>query len=63
MDLDEYLSSDATTLAGLVAAREVTASELLALARQRADAVNPVINAIVVPLDPTWPTPGPPTRR
>ena len=50
MDLDEYLSSDATTLAGLVAAKEVTASELLALARERADAVNPVINAIVVPL-------------
>ena len=50
MDLDEYLSSDATTLAGLVAAQVVTASELLALARERADTVNPVINAIVVPL-------------
>jgi amidase len=50
MHLDQYLSSDATTLAGLVAAGEVTASELLALARERADAVNPVINAIVVPL-------------
>ena len=50
MDLDQYLSSDATTLAGLVAAKEVTASELLALARERADAVNPVINAIVMQL-------------
>jgi amidase len=50
MHLDQYLSSDATTLAGLVAAEEVTASELLALAREGADAVNPVINAIVVPL-------------
>ena len=50
MDLDEYLTSDATTLAGLVAAKEVTASELLALARQRSDAVNPVINAVVMPL-------------
>ena len=38
MDLDDYLSSDATTLAGLVAAEEVTAAELLAVARERADA-------------------------
>jgi len=50
MTLDEYLASDATTLAGRVAAKEVTASELLALARERADAVNPAINAIVMPL-------------
>src|SRR6478672_4630960 len=50
MDLDQYLTSDATTLAGLVAAKEVTASELLALARQRSDAVNPTINAVVMPL-------------
>jgi Asp-tRNA(Asn)/Glu-tRNA(Gln) amidotransferase A subunit family amidase len=50
MDLAQYLTSDATTLAGLVAAKEVTASELLALARERADAVNPAINAIVMPL-------------
>jgi nucleoside-diphosphate-sugar epimerase len=35
MDLSEYLTSDATTLAGRVAAGEVTAAELLALARQR----------------------------
>ncbi|MGZ8723120.1 MAG: amidase, partial [Aeromicrobium sp.] len=50
MDLSEYLTSDATTLAGLVAGKEVTAVELLALARQRRDAVNPRINAIVAPL-------------
>jgi Asp-tRNA(Asn)/Glu-tRNA(Gln) amidotransferase A subunit family amidase len=50
MDLDQYLTSDATTLAGLVASGEVTASELLALARERADGVNPVINAIVMQL-------------
>lgn len=50
MDLDEYLTSDATTLADLVAAKEVTAAELLGLARQRADQVNPKINAIVRPL-------------
>ena len=41
MDLSEYLTSDATTLAGLVAEKDVTAVELLALARQRCDAVNP----------------------
>jgi amidase len=50
MDLGEYLTSDATTLAGLVAEKEVTAVELLALARERCDAVNPTINAVVAPL-------------
>lgn len=47
MDLSEYLTSDATTLAGLVADRQVTAVELLGLARERSDAVNPSINAVV----------------
>ena len=50
MDLDQYLTSDASTLAGLVAAKEVTAPELLALARKRSDTVNPAINAVVMPL-------------
>jgi Asp-tRNA(Asn)/Glu-tRNA(Gln) amidotransferase A subunit family amidase len=50
MDQDDYLSSDATTLARAVADQEVTAAELLALARQRQDAVNPKINAVVTPL-------------
>ena len=50
MDLSQYLTSDATTLARLVAEKEVTASELLALARQRAEQVNPKLNAIVRPL-------------
>ncbi len=50
MQLDEYLTSDATTLAGLVAGKEVSATDLLALARQRSDAVNPRINAVVLPL-------------
>jgi Asp-tRNA(Asn)/Glu-tRNA(Gln) amidotransferase A subunit family amidase len=49
--LDEYLRSDATALAALVADGQVTAAELLALARQRADQVNPQINAIVRRLD------------
>ena len=48
MDLSEYLTSDATTLAGLVAEKEVTPVELLALARERPDAVNPLLNAIVL---------------
>ncbi|GAA1145190.1 amidase [Nocardioides aquiterrae] len=51
MHLDEYLTSDATELAALVADKEVTPAELLALARQRADQVNPQINAIVRRLD------------
>ncbi|MGI8522672.1 MAG: amidase [Nocardioides sp.] len=50
MNLDEYLTSDATTLAGLVAEKGVTAVELLALARGRCDAVNPAVNAVVMPL-------------
>ncbi len=50
MDLDQYLTSDATTLAQLVAEKHVTAVELLELARQRAEQVNPHLNAIVRPL-------------
>jgi Asp-tRNA(Asn)/Glu-tRNA(Gln) amidotransferase A subunit family amidase len=51
MHLDEYMSHDATALAKLVVGRQVTPAELLALARQRADAVNPRLNAIVCRLD------------
>ncbi|MEB4207718.1 amidase [Mycobacterium sp. 94-17] len=47
MHLDEYMSLDATALAELVETKQVTPAELLALARQRADAVNPRLNAIV----------------
>jgi amidase len=47
MDAAEYLSYDALGLAALVAAGDVSAAELLALARERAAAVNPRINAIV----------------
>ncbi len=50
MDLSHYLTCDATTLAGLVADKEVTAVDLLELARQRCDAVNPAINAVIAPL-------------
>lgn len=51
MHLDEYMSLDATALAELVATKQVTPAELLELARQRADAVNPRLNAIVCRLD------------
>ncbi len=51
MHLDEYMSLDATALAELVERKQVTPAELLALARQRADAVNPQLNAIVCRLD------------
>ncbi|WP_055403280.1 MULTISPECIES: amidase [unclassified Mycobacterium] len=47
MHLDEYMTLDATALAELVERKQVTPAELLALARQRADAVNPRLNAIV----------------
>jgi amidase len=49
--LDEYVRSDATALAALVADKQVTAAELLVLARQRTDQVNPMINAVVRRLD------------
>ncbi|MGH2905568.1 MAG: amidase [Solirubrobacterales bacterium] len=51
MDLQEYMQHDATALAALVADGSVTAAELLTLARERAAAVNPKINAIVTPMD------------
>lgn len=51
MRLEEYLSLDATGLAELVGKGEVTAATLLALARERGEQVNPLINAIVTPVD------------
>ncbi len=50
MEPDEYLQHDATSLAGLVAAGDVTAAELLSLARRRRDEVNPALNAVVADL-------------
>jgi len=47
MRFEEYRKHDAVGLSGLVAKREVTASELLEIAITRAEQVNPVINAIV----------------
>lgn len=48
MDLDEYMSYDATGLARLVADRQVRPVELLELARRRLHQVNPAINAVVI---------------
>ena len=48
MELDEYMRFDATGLAELVASREVTAEELLVLARRRLADVDPVLNAVVI---------------
>ncbi|WP_089960662.1 amidase [Lentzea xinjiangensis] len=61
MDFDEYRKYDATGLARLVADRQVSAAELLAVARERAEAVNPKLNAIVrdVPAEPSDDLTGP----
>ncbi|WP_081157736.1 amidase [Ensifer aridi] len=47
MRLDEYVNYDATGLASLVRAGEVTAVELTSLAREAHDLVNPRINAVI----------------
>lgn len=61
MKFDEYRSHDATGLAKLVADKQIQAAELLTLARERAAAVNPRINAIVrdVPATPSDELTGP----
>lgn len=51
MDVSEYMGFDATGLAELVANKQVTAAELLELARKRRDEVNGKINAIVIDID------------
>ena len=47
MRFDEYRKHDATALAGLIAKRDITASDVLDIAIARAEQVNPAINAIV----------------
>ena len=61
MEFEEYRTYDATGLAELVAAKQVTGEELLEVARARAAAVNPLLNAIVrdVPCAPSDATSGP----
>jgi amidase len=48
--VDEYVALDAVGMAELVRSREVSAGELLEAAIARAEAVNPCINAIVIPM-------------
>lgn len=47
MDFDNYTGQDATGLASLVAVGDVSPREVLDAAVERADAVNPTLNAIV----------------
>ena len=49
MTIEGYADLDATDLAGLVARREVSALELLEEAIERAERVNPRLNALVYP--------------
>lgn len=49
ISFDEYVKHDALGLAKLVADGEVSASDLLEAAIARAEAVNPELNAIVIP--------------
>lgn len=49
--MKDYAQYDATGLAGLVQSRQVSAAELLKAAIERADAVEPKLNAIVQRLD------------
>ncbi|CAN5603776.1 amidase [soil metagenome] len=46
----DYIEHDATSLAELVATKQVSAKELLDAALARAAAVNPKLNAIVIPM-------------
>ena len=50
MNLSEYLQYDGLGLAELVANKEVSSSELLNLALQRANHTNPKLNAIIIPM-------------
>ncbi|MYE15211.1 MAG: amidase [Gemmatimonadetes bacterium] len=51
MTLDEYTRHDATGLAALVRAREVTPLELIEVAVEQLERVNPQINAVVYRMD------------
>ena len=51
MRQDEYISRDATALTELVRAREVTPRELIEIAMERVERVNPAVNAVVHRMD------------
>jgi amidase len=50
MEFSEYAAQDAVGLAALVSSRQVSAQELLDAAQARLEAVNPRINAVVIPM-------------
>lgn len=50
LSVEEYVEYDAIGLADLICKNEVSAAEVLETAIQRAEAINPVINAIVTPM-------------
>lgn len=50
MNLQEYLQYDGLGLAELVKQKHIQPSELLSLAMQRSQQVNPLLNAIVIPM-------------
>ena len=50
MHFDEYRQYDATGLAALIAKGDVSATELLDIAIVRAEAVNPKLNGLIIPL-------------
>ncbi|MER9508657.1 amidase [Mesorhizobium sp. M0579] len=58
MKLREYATHDATGLAQLVSRREITAIELVRLAREAHDGINPTINAVVEFYDDAESVPG-----
>ena len=51
MTHDEYIRHDATALAALVRAGEITPLELIEVAMRRIEAVNPAVNAVVYRMD------------
>lgn len=51
MTHDEYVSQDGTSLSGLLRAGEVTALELIDVAVERLEVVNPRVNAVVYRMD------------
>ncbi|MER9032837.1 amidase, partial [Mesorhizobium sp. M0730] len=58
MKLHEYATHDATGLAQLVNRREISAIELVQLAREAHDRINPTINAVVEFYDDAESVPG-----
>src|SRR5213078_2620682 len=50
LSVREYVQSDATALARLVAAGDVSAAELLDLAKAQLDRLNPILNAVNLPM-------------